>query len=475
MKFNGAWFKTYLLDNANSVLERMALETGVTPKYLQFTPNIDNTISVASDIDISVTNLIQPFIGQTTLVFPNNPIPVNVSRKEMEEIFISYHEVLKEQPNLYIYLKNLITDNVYDVWNNRHKKRQQLTDEFIQLKERVEKHLKKCIEFENIKSTNCIDYDETNVRLNLYIDSESDISEIFNSISTNYQIPYAKYNRFYKILHNFQICPSWTDYDLSDGIFMKIDSEIYEGSTDYITQLTEFGSHSEYNHDIYPVKSSRFFQRYTNAAIIKSKFNDKDCILITVDITVGAKQMSRDVLFSKLFKTIKCFTDTQIITIEERSSAGIIVYPSQTVLIPIWLDMCMTNYYFNNLVVIDESIRASKKRENVYMYVVNDPTDIIAMMMKKTTKPGMYNMSTENTPYIRVRIKAKTSADAIRYGKIIAKMITIYNDNFESILNIYRKLIPKFLQNETKKILDTKQIDDFSRLKHIAPDIFLSN
>jgi hypothetical protein len=474
MKVNGVRFKTYLLDNANSVLERISAEMGVVPKYLQFTPNLDN-ISIASDIDIKVTNLLQPFLRQTTLVFPSDMVPVYISRKEMEEIFIIDHEVLNEQPNLYIYLKNLITDNVYDVWNNRLKKRQQLSDEFTHLQGVVAAHVQKCIEFENIKSANGSDYDETHVRLNLYIDSDSDISEIFNSISTSYQIPYAKYNRFYKILHNFQICPSWLDYDLSDGIFMKIDSEIYECSIEHITQLTEFGSHCEYNHDIHPVKSSRFFQRYTNAAIIKSRFNEKDCILITVDITVGAKQMSRDVLFSKLFKTIKCFTDTQIITIEERSSTGIIIYPSQVVLIPIWRDMCMTNSYFNSLVVVDESIRASKKRENIYMYVVNDPSDTVSMMMKKTTKGGMYNMHTENTPYIRLRIKAKTAADAIRYGEIVAKMITIYNDNFENILEIYRKFIPGFLQNETRHLLDTKPIDEFSQLKHIAPDIFLPN
>jgi len=507
MKVNGVWFKTYLLDNTNSVLERISLQTEfgpseasgpseeasgetsmtvpVLPKYLQFTPNIDSNISITSDIDIHVTNVLRPFLRQTTFVFPNNMVPVNFSRKEMEEIFIIDHETLKEQPELQVYLENLITDNVYDVWNNRHKKIQQLRDEFFQLQKRVKNHLKKCVEFENIKSTKSLDYDETHVRLNLYINSDSDISEIFNSISTNYQIPYVKYNRFYKILHNFQICPSWLTYDLPDGIFMKIDSEIYEGSTDYITQLTEFGSQCEYNHDIQTIKSSRFFQRYTNAAIIKSKYNEKDCILITIDITVGAKQMSRDVLFSKLFKTIKCFTDKQIITIEERSSIGIFIYPSQHVLIPIWLDMCMTNSYFNSLVVVDESIRASKKRENIYMYVlspsaqppneVDEPSDIIAMMMKKTTKPGMYNMGTENTPYIRVRIKAKTAKDAIRYGEIVAKMLTIYNDSFEGILNIYRSFIPGFLQNVTEKFLDTKPIDDFLRLKDIAPDIFLSN
>lgn len=475
MKVNGVVFKTYLLDNISSVLERIAVEVGVIPKYLKFTPNIDSTSITSDTVNIQVTNVLQHFIRQTTLVFPSNLVPVDVSRKELEEVFIIEHEILEEQPALYILLENLITDNVQTVWNNRHKKRQQFRDTFVELQKRVEKHLEKCVDFEKIESVKFIAYDETHVRLNLYIDSDADISEIFNSISTNYQIPYAKYNKFYKILHNFQICPSWLDYDLPDGIFIKIDTEIYECSTDYITQLTEFGSQNEYNHDIQNIKSLRFFQRYTNAAIIKSHFNEKECILLTVDIVVGAKHMSRDVIFSKLFKTIKCFTDTQLITIEERSSSGIIVYPSQTILIPIWADMCMTNSYFNRLVVIDESLRASKKRENVYMYISEDPLDIIAIMMKTTTKPGMYNIVTENTPYLRARIKAKTSKDAARYGEIMAKLITIYNNDFKRILNIYRSFIPGFLENTTQKFLKLKHTDDFLRLKDVAPDIFLAN
>jgi len=475
MKVNGNPFKTYLLDNTNSVLERIALEAGVIVKYLHFTPNIDNKISISSNIDIKVTNVIQPFMHQTGFIFPSNMVPINVSRKEMEEIFIIYHEILESQPMLYILLENLITDNVEEVWNNRYKRMQKIRDEFDELQRRVETHLKKCIEFEKIQSVNLVDYTETHVRLNLYIDSDSDISEIFNSISTTYQIPYAKYNRFYKILHNFQISPSWLDYDLADGIFLKIDSEIYEGSSDYITQLTEFGSQKEYNHDIQDIKSSRFFQRFTNAAIIKSQFNEKECILLTVDVTVGDKYMSRDVFFSKLFKTLKCFNDTQIITIEELNSSGIVIYPSQTILIPIWADICMTDLYFSSLVVIDESVRASKKRENVYMYLVDDVVNTISVMMKETTKPGIYNMATENTPYLRARIKAKTSADAVRYGKIMAKLITIYNDNFENILNIYRSFIPGFLQDNIKKFLERKSTDDFLRLKDVAPDIFLPN
>lgn len=474
MKVNGAWFKTYLLDNTTSIIERISLDTGVAPRYLNFTPNIDIT-SITTDADIRVTNMLQPFFRQTTLVFPSNLVPVNFSRKEMEEIFIIEHEVLKDHPSLYMLLENLITTNVNEVWNNRHKKHQQFRDEFIELQKRVENHLRKCKEFEKINSAKSNGYNETHVRLNLYIDSDADISEIFNSMATNYQIPYAKYNRFFKILHNFQICPSWLEYDLPGGVFMKIDSEIYEGSTEYITQLTEFGSQCEYNHDIQTVKSSRFYERYTNAALIKSQFNGKTCVLLTADIAVGAKHLPRDVVFSNIFKTIRCFNDTQIITIEEKNNTGILIYPFQTILIPIWADLCMTNSYFNSFVVINESIRASKKRENVYMYVIDDPLDIITMMTKTTTKPGMFNMPTENTFYLRLRIKAKTSREAIRYGEIMAKLITVYNDTFESILNIYKEFIPNFLDSTIQKFSEIKQTDDFLRLKDVAPEIFLPN
>jgi hypothetical protein len=60
MKINGEWFKTYLLDSTTSIIERIALYTGVVPRYLNFTPNIDS-ISITTDADIRVTNMLQPF------------------------------------------------------------------------------------------------------------------------------------------------------------------------------------------------------------------------------------------------------------------------------------------------------------------------------------------------------------------------------------------------------------------------------
>ena len=137
-----------------------------------------------------------------------------------------------------------------------------------------------------------------------------------------------------------------------------------------------------------------------------------------------------------------------ITRIDELSTEGFITYPNQTILIPVWAELCMNDPFFNKIVALNESIRASKIKLNAYTYVLNT-SDILSITMKETDKANMYGMEDEGSNYVRVRVKTKTIADSLKYQKILGRLFTLYNNQKDIILTKYRKYLgPKFLKNE---------------------------
>ena len=74
-----------------------------------------------------------------------------------------------------------------------------------------------------------------------------------------------------------------------------------------------------------------------------------------------------------------------IVRVDELFTGGYIAYPFQTILIPIWAEMCMNNPFFNKIVSLNESIRASKIKTNAYMHILNT-SDILSVNMRETDK-----------------------------------------------------------------------------------------
>jgi hypothetical protein len=313
MKIDGEDFKIYLLDTHVSILERISVKKRTLPMYLEFSNKIDNSFVISSDINILTTNIMKPFMNQTNFNFPEE-ISTNLSRREAEEIFINYHAVFTQNPQLIGLIKNIITQNPETILNERKNWFQKKELELKNLEEKVLKDVETFKNFEKIEPIHSTDYQEINTRFNIIFNSDMSLSEIFNSIVTSHIVPYVNYGKFYKIFHNFQINPMWLNFITDEVILLKIDCDVGFSSED------NFEENSKWLKNLNPIClnneisdsneiNKRFFKKYTSAAIAKTTYLGKDVIMATLEMNVGnLKNVSREVFIERFYSSILCLS-----------------------------------------------------------------------------------------------------------------------------------------------------------------------
>lgn len=156
----------------------------------------------------------------------------------------------------------------------------------------------------------------------------------------------------------------------------------------------------------------------------------------------------------------------------ERSVIGYFAYPNQTFHIPVWAELTMNDAIFSSLIAIDEAQRVSKIKQNVYLHVLFTDHDTISLTVKQTIKTNMYGMEQIGSNYTIVRLKTKTQEHAVKYQKLIARLFTLYNNEENKIISMYREYLPNFLIEPSKK---KKIIKQKLGVGDIAPDIFVPN
>lgn len=506
MKINNQYFETFLFDNVETIKDRIAIEKMNTLlEYVIFEPDIT---SVTQKGNIKVINLLTPVLEQTSLEFPNIDFSSEkiiaqtrkkISRDKFECFFITTNLTLIQTAQneqflnaLLLTMKN-ITTNPMNVWKNRDLFLKTYNNSLNKFKKKVEKHTTYSIEFERIPEIEFSKFELTNAQFTIDLGSTNlTLAELFNNIQVTKYIPYVNMNKLYKIHYDFIPSKEWLALETPNVILMKVDCEI-------VAELKSFKNP---------------YKKYTNAAfaILKNENGvDLDAqtenhLIVTMDMNVGYRNVSRNEFIQRVFDSLNISPLKEMTTRKTASSAsegsrlisvsendhlfkkfysqfttqelsivGYYSYPFQTMLIPILSDLVMNNLFFYPLVAIDESIRASKIKANIYLHVIEGGMDSISLIMKVTDKINMYGMADEGEKYIRSRIKTKTLEDVLIYQKIISRFFTIYNNEKAHILSIYKDFIPNFLKEEEnnlkKKPIKTENLG----LRAIAPNLFLPN
>lgn len=503
MKINNQYFEIFLFDNIETIKDRIAVEKMNTIlKYIVFEPDIK---SVTQEGNVEVTNVLIPVLNKSSLHFPETIDFKKNPREIFEYFFITTNTTLIESTanqqffnTLLSTMKNL-TVNPSNVWKERESFLKNYNNEFNKLENKVNKHKINCIEFERIPEIEFSRFEMTNAQFTIdFGPTDLTLFDLFNNIQVTKYIPYINMDKLYKIHYDFIPSKEWLTLETGSVILMKVDCEI-------LAELRSFKNP---------------FKKYTNAAFaiiksggdqllnerggplqakIKSKLiNEKEIksenrLIATMDMNVGYRNISRydfiqrvlDSLNIPMNRIVQRVLDSlnnpslpRALSegyIQELSIIGYYSYPFQTLLIPIWSDLVMNNPFFSPLVAIDESVRASKIKANIYLHMIGNGMDSASLMMKTADKTNMFGMSNEGEKYIRSRIKTKTEKDMLNYQRIISRFFTIYNNEKANILSVYKVFIPNFLKEEEnnikKKIIKTENLG----LRAIAPDLFLPN
>jgi hypothetical protein len=462
MQINGKNFKVYLSDTVDTIKDRIAISMNTLPQYLVFTPELESPSQTG---DVTVVNALDPVLNSKEYKFPEAKLDFGkVSREDAERFFIATHDITTSKMNesemilfLTFNISGLTALNLREIWDNRADIRKTMRDKIAKLRQEVETTTPSFEAFENIPPIKTADYEVSVAQFNIRFGKQTDpitLAELFNLLAVTKMAPYASTGAstggttpFYKIFHDFSPNPDWLELETPNVILLKVNGEVTT--------------------DLRQLKNQ--YKKYTDAAftIIDNE------IVATLSMNVGHRNVSRDVFIDRVLAVFPNLDRSMIARIDELSTGGFITYPDQTILIPVWAELCMNNLFFNKIVALNESIRASKIKPTAYTYVLNT-SDILSITMKETDKANMYGMEDEGSNYIRVRVKTKTIADSLKYQQILGRLFTLYNNQKDLILAEYRKYLgPKFLKNEETKLIVRPRKLEKLELRAIAPEIFL--
>jgi hypothetical protein len=464
MQINGKNFKVYLSDTVDTIKDRIAISMDTLPQYLVFDPELE---SPAQTGNLVVVNALAPILNSKEFKFPEDRINFDkISREEAERLFVVTHDITstdKTETDIEMFLtyviKGLTVLNAKTIWKDRRDIRKKMKDKIDKLRKEVDTTTRSFEEFENIPSIKTVEYEvsmvQFNIRFGVPRQGSITVPELFNSLTVTKMAPYASTGSstpFYKIFHDFAPNPDWLELETPNVILVKVNGEV-------TTNLRRLKNQ---------------YKKYTDAAftIIINDAGQSE-IIATLSMSVGYRNVSRDVFIDRALQIFPGLDRSMITRIDELSTGGFITYPDQTILIPIWAELCMNNPFFNKIVALNESIRASKIKLNAYTYILNT-SDILSISMKETDKANMYGMEDEGSNFIRVRVKAKTIADSLKYQKILGRLFTLYNNERDLILAEYRNYLgPKFLKDDQTKLIRRPRKLEKLDLRAIAPDIFL--
>jgi hypothetical protein len=274
-------------------------------------------------------------------------------------------------------------------------------------------------------------------------DDTFSIQTIFAKTICNDRVVFASFDGIYKIFNSGMIPPREWSITSKTSIILKILS-LSKESIDYIDCIVSFvDGRLEFSMDI----------DYS----------------INIDI-----DDIRNII-SKIFYEL----NFSIVKENEESIAGITMFPNESFDNYVMSDLIMNNNIFSNFMVVDESVKATKKKGGLHLhFFIGQDEGIGNIITRRVDKKIKYVEDEilikklkliEGSTYIRLRIKkVKNLKIAEDFITIFSKLLNLYKEKYNAIVNIYKVYIPNFAVEEYKPLEEHKALT----LKEIAPDLF---
>jgi hypothetical protein len=277
------------------------------------------------------------------------------------------------------------------------------------------------------------------------------ITEIFNDVVLNKNVPFASCGKFFKILREKIPFNEWAS-DTEDVIILRLCQEKMSNSQP-----------SDYTPAILNIENN-IVSTKIQLNINRNSIDEKKAVNEIVNV----------------FATSKLNASNQ----KQISISGVFYVSNQKMNNYVFSDLVMNNRLFSNILTINENIKTSKKKAGLYIhfnllsvgYVTANLTERIV------TRNDYYqtNMNRDMFPmgsyYVRVKITRTDSVDtALKFVDMICKLFVIYNEEQGKIVKLYREYIPSFAKEEVKQPQPLLIKEKEQNLRDIAPEIFHSN
>lgn len=447
-------FEIYAIDSYQTIVDRIAAKYNTLPKYLKFgapkpqllqdfigyiqVENILDQIMYQEDVEIS-----QEFRDEIDQNYPQLDMV-----KDVEELYIAYNNLINEAGRSAIMSAKGFTVNIEDTWEKGDRIRSDFENLRRELLKKVESHVNISKSLDGISEafhTNFY-FEKSMITIDFGPQTQS-IAEIFNKMSTTDYVPFIGFENIFKVHSTFIPDKKWVNGDsiYPDGyIVMKVDGERESGVRGV--------------KDLYQKFSDVIF------AIVDGR------LIANLLVVLGKRNIPR-AEFQR--RALKVFGEIHpnIITTSETNAVGVFYFPHQSLDTTILTDMIMNDSKFYNIVAVDESVRLTKVKKNVFMRTIYG-SEAIAIQMNVGEKGELPPGILDKELYLRVRITKTTTQQRVKdLQNLIAKLITLYNYNYQKVADEYSLYLPSFTKvplvtAETRQRLRTLTLGE------LAPEVF---
>ncbi len=469
---NDKEMKVYTIDTVETIVDRIASDMQTIPHFLYFPEGEPTIEDFTSDVNIKVIDvrsiITDPKFGLGFGNMYKNVRPIlseKVNNQQIVEIFITetkaIAEVDKSMVNAYLLaidqdIQKLNIDGVdiYEILDNKDKYNSSYNNILQTLKKTIKAHTKQAESIDNMVGIEFTEFELEKVNFDLILNLMNiSIMELFNQVQLNNSVPFACINGFFKILKDFTPEEEWSGY-LENAIIMKV------------LQKAEYKN----------IKASD----YTDIILANIGENGEEKLTAGMTISMSNQYITRDQIIDRFTETIKGVGDVKATEVKESFVNGVFYLPKHTMDKYIMSDMIMNDPLFSSMLSIDESDKASKSKSSIYVHFKHPIVgEITANITEKISDredqslrgKDMKDLFKPDTKYIRIKISSAKDIVSVKFFQnIISKLFKIYDNNFETLQNFYKRFIPTFGKEIS---LPPKQYRKL-KLKDRAPEVFVN-
>lgn len=474
---NDKKFKVYQLDTKASILSRLASEMSTLPKYL-------SPVEFPLPDQSEVTDLLQvikrsaeksmDFIKLIGKINKKKSLQDTLKNLDMErdviQVWLSYN---KELDN-YASMNNMIlqgvdetlkadgyfpqSGNIDSIWQDRARIRRELEDNIKSNQKLSKRNTDLYKTFDQVDEP--LVYTDPKIersQLDLEIAWKNiTILEIFNAIVLNEKVPFATTNNYYKILKDFLPEENWISPQEKHELLIKLNDKV-------ISDLEKY-------------------KDYTDVKIKLEGEIGQEKVTTSLKLINEKNYANREELINRLGNVFHNLP-LDLSSSTETDVVALFYFPQERIDSYVLSDLIMNNPIFSSLMSSDESIKATKKKSDSsqpWLYVHFDHPNTGHLTASITQKyvdrsdPAMKEEDDEifshGSPYIRVRAKGKNIQAIIFFQETLAKLLVLYNQEYNSIVEAYQVFLPDFGQIEEIELPAYKK-----RIGTTAPEIFVKN
>lgn len=457
LQFNEQDFLVYDMDTRDLIIDRLAVSYNTIPRFLYFTTALPEPPGILSG-NYTVVNVLDVIKQNSdSLEFSDlydkvekylDASPLHrggemLRADEVYELFIVYNTALKGIGNdmighiLMVIQNNISTmsfdismPNTDDIWKNRKQIENRLDSAIRILTKQIHENdeAQSKLQHAVIISHTPFELEHTSFILEMSLTGMS-IIEIFNLIHVNKHVPFVSLGDYYKILKDFEPHDDWS-ISLPDAIVLKVlqlkDTMVRGVDKVYMT--------SSYNDSIISIEDG----------VMK----------INMFLDTAARNINQDEYIQIIYSIFPTLKDLRVINNVENKVKGVYYYPKTTLNKYVISDLIMNNPLFTPVMAVDESIKASKDKQSIYIHFNSSKTKIVTInVTEKVAVRGdpmlrgkdIVEQFKQGTHYLRVKI---THADnqilANIFMDLFSKYLSLYEMEKDDVIKEYQKYIPNF-------------------------------